>query len=68
MRTDIKSKYEPTDDAIGNFQEEETVWLDKGFCGQSLVTIVRFHGEMYCTVKDECGNKWTVMIYRLSKP
>lgn len=58
----------PIREDLANLQVGETLWLDRGYLNECLITIVRFRGKYFCEVKDEEGNQWTTMIYRLSKP
>lgn len=40
--------------------------LDEQFDTSGVVTIVKVHGKHFVDVKDEFGNQWTTMRYRLS--
>jgi hypothetical protein len=57
---------EDAEDLLGNFQEGQTVVLDKDCPNECLVTIIKF-GNRFCTVKDNQGQQYQVMIYRLTK-
>ena len=63
----INQLQEQCEDILGNFHEGETVWIDRGRVNEQLVTIIQF-GKRFCKVKNESGEKWETMIYRLTKP
>ncbi len=62
----IKNIKDIPGDLLGNFNVDETVWLDKAGPNQCLVTIKQF-ADKFCLVQDIQGQQYEVMIYRLTK-
>lgn len=58
---------EPVQRDLSEFEEGETVILDKGYCNESIVTIQNLFGKYYARIQDLHGQQWNVMIFRLSK-
>lgn len=50
------------------FEHDETVFLDKGLPGETIVTIIAFSKKFRVKVEDANGHILIVSLLRLSKP